>query len=128
MKNRALPTIALLLAASVVAFSAMIHGAGKFEWSWFYPWVIGPYGVLLLIFCLPTGQSDARSIAGRVAAALVLTFSCLPYIDAMWVSVSSTSALIFIFAPVYLFVGGLIVWGLAWAWFARRTRRRSTRA
>jgi hypothetical protein len=81
------------------------------------------YGVLLLISCLPAGQSDARSIAGRVAAALVLTFSCLLYIDAMWVSVSSTSALIFIFAPVYLFVSGLIIWGLAWALFARRTAK-----
>jgi hypothetical protein len=126
--NRALPTIVVLLAASVVAVSAMIHGAGKFEWSWFYPWVIGPYGVLLLIFCLPARQSDARSVAGRIAAVLVLTFTCLLYIDAMWVSVSSTSALIFIFAPVYLFVGGLVSWGLAWALFARRTARNNNHA
>ncbi len=65
--------MAILLASAVVAVSAMIHGAGKFEWSWFYPWVIGPYGILLLVFCLPMRQSDARSIAGRIAAALVLT-------------------------------------------------------
>ena len=123
MRNRALPTIALLLAASVVAFSSMLHGAGTFEWSWFYPWVIGPYGVLSLIFCLPADQSDARSTAGRVTAVLVLAFSCLLYIDAMWVSVSSTSALVFIFAPVYLFVGGLIIWGLVWALLAQRAAK-----
>lgn len=126
--NRAMPTIVILLAASAVAVAALIHGAGKFEWSWFYPWVIGPYGVLLLIFCLPSRQSDARSVAGRIAAVLVLTFTCLLYIDAMWLSVSSTSALIFIFAPAYLLVGGLVSWGLARAWFARRTARNDNRA
>jgi len=40
----------------------------------------------------------------------------------MWFSASSTSALIFIFAPAYLFAGGLILWGIAWYWFARMSR------
>jgi hypothetical protein len=114
-------TIVLLLAAASVALSAMIHGAGKFEWNGFYPWVIGPYVVLMVVFCLPLRQSRSRSVAGCVAAGLVLVFTCLLYIDAMWFSVSSTSALIFIFAPVYLFSGGLIAWGMAWFYSARRT-------
>lgn len=109
-----------LLAASAVAVSAMIHGAGKFEWNWFYPWVIGPYVLLVLIFVFPVRQSEARSVAGCVAAILVLAFTCLLYIDAMWFSVSSTSALIFIFAPMYLLVGGLVAWGLTWLLLKRR--------
>jgi uncharacterized membrane protein YesL len=117
----------LLLIASVVAVAAMIHGAGKFEWSRFHPWVIGPYIILALIFCLPLSQSHARSVAGCVSAAVVLAFTCLFYIDAMWVSVSSTSALIFIFAPVYLFAGGLIVWGITWFVLERRAGRSNHR-
>jgi hypothetical protein len=108
-----------LIAASTVALSAMIHGAGKFEWNGFYPWVIGPYMVLLGVFGLPRSQTEARAFAGSVTAVMVLLFTCWFYIGAMWFSASSTSALIFIFAPVYLFVGGLIVWGVAWFLFAR---------
>jgi hypothetical protein len=104
----------LLLAAAAIAMTAMIHGAGKFEWNGLYPWVIGPYIVLLLIFCLPVHQSRSRSIAGCIAALAVLLFTGLFYIDAMWISISSTSALVFIFAPGYLFIGGLLVWALSW--------------
>ena len=109
MKTSARITAGLLLAASAVALAAMIRGAGKFEWNGFYPWVIGPYVVLLLIFCLPLQQSRPRSIAGCVAASAVLVATGVFYIEAMWLSVSSTAALIFIFAPMYLFVGGLVV-------------------
>lgn len=119
--------IVSLLAASVVAVSAMIHGAGKFEWNQFYPWVIGPYVLLALIFLFPLCQSGARSVAACVAAILVLAFTCLFYIDAMWFSVSSTSALIFVFAPMYLLVGGLVAWGLVWLLLKRRAEPRSTR-
>lgn len=125
MKSSMKAALGLLLTASVVAVSAMIHGAGKFEWSGFYAWVVGPYLVLAAIFCLPPSQSVARSAAGCVSAATVLAFTCLFYIDAMWISVSSTSALIFIFAPAYLFVGGLIVWSLTWFVLARRSAKSS---
>jgi hypothetical protein len=121
MRSAAVAIIVVsLIAASTVALSAMIHGAGgKFEWNWFYPWVIGPYIVLLAVLGLPRSQAHARAFAGSVTALVVLLFTCWFYIGAMWFSVSSTSALIFIFAPVYLFVGGLIVWGIAWFLFAR---------
>jgi hypothetical protein len=120
MKATAKATIGLLFAASVVALSAMIHGAGKCEWNSFYLWVIGPYIAMLLIFCLPMQQSRPRSIAGCVAAFAVLFFTGLSYIGAMWISVSSMSALIFLFEPLYLFVGGLAVWVLTWVLLARR--------
>ena len=119
-------TIIGLIAASGVALSAMIHGAGKFEWNGFYPWVIGPYVVLLVIFGLPRDQTDARAFAGCAAAVIVLLFTCWFYIGAMWFSTSSTSSLIFIFAPVYLFIGGLVVWGIVWFLFARLYKAHDT--
>lgn len=109
-----LTTIISLIAASAVALAAMIHGAGKFEWNGFYPWVIGPYVVLLAIFSLPRRQTNIRAFAGGVASVIVLLFTCWFYVGAMWFSASSTSALIFIFAPIYLFVGGLIAWRIVW--------------
>jgi hypothetical protein len=112
-------TVLSFIAASIVAVAAMIHGAGKFAWNGFYPWIIGPYIVLLAVFCRPRDQTSARAFAGCVAAVMVLVFTCWFYIGAMWFSKSSTSALIFIVAPVYLLVGGLIVWGSAWFLFAR---------
>lgn len=111
-----------LIVASAAALAAMIHGAGKFEWNWFYPWIIGPYIALFGIFCFPLNQTDARAFAGCVSAVTVLLFTCWLYVGAMWFSVSSTSALIFIFSPLYLFAGGLIVWGAAWFLFARRQK------
>jgi len=123
MKTSAIAiTVVSLIVASGVAISAMIHGAGKFEWNSFYPWVIGPYIVLLTIFGFPFNQTDARAFAGCLTAVMVLLFTCWFYIGAMWFSGSSTSALIFIFAPIYLFVGGLMVWGISWFLFARRCR------
>lgn len=117
----AIVTVLSLVTASGVALAAMIHGAGRIEWNGFYPWVIGPYFVLLVVFLLPRTQADARVFAGCVAAGAVLLFTCWFYIGAMWFSTSSTSALVFIFAPIYLFVGSLVVWGLSWYLFARQS-------
>jgi hypothetical protein len=126
MKTTAITVIALsLFAASVVAAAAMMHGAGKFEWNWFYPWVIAPYVVLVVVFGLPQNQTYARALAGCVAALLVLIFTAWLYIGAMWFSASSTSALVFVFTPGYVLVGGLIVWGIAWFAVARYYRMRS---
>lgn len=123
MKTRAKATIGFLLAASVVAVAAMICAAGQFEWNGFYVWVVGPYLILALLFCLPPSQPETRSVAGCISAAVVLAFTCVFYIDAVWISVSSTSSLIFIFAPAYLFVGGFILWGMAWFVLERRATR-----
>lgn len=118
--------IASLVAASAVALAAMIHGAGKFEWNGFYPWVLGPYAVMLVAFGLPRGQTIARAFAGLVAALVVLACTCWFYIGAMWFSRSSTAALIFLFGPMYLFIGGLLVWAVSRALLARLGRRISS--
>lgn len=104
----------LLLAAAATTVAAMVHGAQGLRWSGFYPWVLSPYVLLAICFCWPRSPSVARARAGAIAALCVLVASAWFYIDAMWFSVSSTSALVFVFTPALLVVGGLVVWGLAW--------------
>jgi hypothetical protein len=107
-------TVTSLAAAPVVAVSAMIHGAGRFEWSGFYPWVIAPYVVFLALFVLPLDQSRVRLYAGCAGAIGVLAFTSWLYIGAMWFSSSSTASLVFVFGPAWVLFGGLLVWALAW--------------
>ena len=122
MKNRI--ALGLLLAAAGVALAAMHRGAGGFHLNGFYPWVLGPYLILGLIVCAPRNGSADRLLAGRLSAGLVLLLSGWMYIDAMWFSRSSTSALIFIFAPLYLLVAGLLSWSISVAFLAWKARRR----
>lgn len=112
-------SIGLLLAAACIAVAAMVHGAQGFQWNWFYPWVLLPYLLLLVCFSLPRSPSAARAKAGGLASLIVLVLTAWFYIDAMWVSTSSTSALVFVFTPALLTVVGFIVWGIAW-WLAAR--------
>jgi len=121
-KVAATVTVLALTAAAIVAFAAMVHGAGEFEWNGFYPWVLAPYVLLASVFAVPARRADASLFAGCLAAVTVLLFTCWFYVGAMWFSTSSTSALIFIFAPVYLLVGGLAVWGVGWFVLARKSR------
>jgi hypothetical protein len=102
--------IATLAVAGVVTLWCMLYGAlWKFEWTWFYPWALSPYVVLAIVFAAAGNRSKATQIASVVAGIAVLLFASYLYFDAMLVHVSSTSALIFIFAPLYLLIGGLLV-------------------
>lgn len=111
---------AFLLAAACVAVAALVHGAGRFQWNWFYPWVLMPYLLLLACFALSRAPSIARTRASAVASLLVLVLTAWFYVDAMWLSTSSTSALVFVFTPALLTAVGLICWGLMWWLFARK--------
>ena len=119
----ALGTFLCLGSSSVVAIAAMIHGAGKLEWNSFYPWVLAPYFALFAVQVLPRSQSEPRRIANCVTAGLAFLLTCWFYIESFWFSASSTSALIIIFAPIYLLVGGAIVWGVTWFLFHRSLER-----
>jgi hypothetical protein len=69
----------------------------------FYLWVLLPYIVLLIsIFRIHrASSSDASRIAIFVSALAVVILSVFIYYQAIFVSSSSTSALVFIFVPVY---------------------------
>jgi hypothetical protein len=95
-----------LALAAVITVVAMLHGAAwNFRWSWFYPWALAPYLLLLSILLTVGNKSRPDRIAGMVASVAVLAFS-LTYLDAMLLRTSSTSALVFLFGPLYLLAGG----------------------
>ena len=69
----------------------------------FYVWVLLPYIVLLIsTFRIHrASSSDASHIAIFISSLAVVIFSVLIYYDAVFVSSSSTSALVFLFVPGY---------------------------
>ena len=103
----------LAIAAAVTLVSMFQGAAWKLEWSSFYPWALRPYIVLAIVFTAVRKGSRATQIATLVAGATVLLFTCLIYVDAMFVHVNSTSALVFVFVPLYLLMGGTIVFVVA---------------
>ena len=111
--------IGCLVVAAVVTVWAMLHGAGgTFEWSWFYPWALSPYVILGAVIATAGTKTRSTRIASVIAAVAVSLGASFLYADSMFVHVSSTSALIFVFAPLYFLVGGLAIYALA-AFFGR---------
>jgi len=109
---RSIEWLALLLGGGFTLV-AMQHGAGwKFEWSWFYPWALSPYVVYFLFSRRAEKGSPYALIAGVIGAVLMLAFTGLVYGNFMWFSKSSTGALVFIFAPFWMLVGGPLVLAL----------------
>jgi hypothetical protein len=109
----AIPIASLVLAAAVTLF-AMLHGAEwKFEWSWFYPWALSPYAVFSVLVLAVRNATRATQVAAVIAAIIILLLASFMYLDAMFVHVTSTSALIFIFGPFYLVVGGTVAFIIA---------------
>jgi hypothetical protein len=110
------------MVAAAIAVWTMLHGAGgRFEWSWFYPWVLAPYLILGGLVATVGTRSKFTRVASIVATVAVLAASYL-YVDAMFIHVSSTSALIYVFLPLYLLVGGLTLFALT-ALIGRRLSR-----
>ena len=88
----------------------MMHGAGgKFEWSWFYPWVLGPYLILGTLFATIGAKTKHTRVASLLTAIAVGIGATYLYLDAIFINVSSTSALIYVFGPLYCLLGGFAV-------------------
>lgn len=106
--------IASLVLAAAVTLWSMLHGARwKFEWSWFYPWAVSPYAVFLVLVLITRKATKSAQLASTIASVMILLFASFMYVDAMFVHVTSTSALIFIFGPFYLMVGGTVTFIIA---------------
>jgi hypothetical protein len=103
-----------LVFAAAFTFVTMLYGAcWRFEWNGFYPWALSPYLVFFALSRFFGKFSAFGAAAGCIAAVLMLVFTLFAYGDAMYVHVSSTSPLIFIFVPFYLLVGGPTVFGIS---------------
>lgn len=83
--------------------------------SGFYLWALLPFIVLIILTLLihRKGLSPAARVAILLTSILVVVSSALIYWGSIFNSESSTSALVFIFVPVYSLAAIAIVYGLA---------------
>ena len=97
-------------ASAVSSFSDLLITLG------FYLWVILPF--IILIILTTYIHRKARSSASRVAILLTSIIVVVSSVLIYWVSIfnseSSTSALVFIFIPIYALVAIALVHGLSW--------------
>ena len=82
----------------------------------FYVWAILPFIILIILtaFIHRKGLSAAARVAILLTSIVVVASSVLMYWGAIFNSESSTSALAFIFVPIYALVAIAGVYGLAW--------------
>lgn len=119
---------ALLIAAVITVFSMLKSAAGNFDLGTlvFMAWAVSPYLMVLIVSALLArfASPPKLSLVTGVVATLMLAVTAVIYLGSLDGS-SSTEALIFVFLPLYLLVGGLGTFGvgLGISWLAVRTRR-----
>jgi hypothetical protein len=81
-----------------------------------YLWALLPYIVLVVLTVIihRRNSSDASRIAIFIASVAVVTLSVLSYYHAMFVSVTSTSALVFVVIPLYALAAIAIFYFVCW--------------
>lgn len=121
---RALGAIGSVVAIGLIAL--MIHSGDPTSSSWwlaaipFAVWIVGP---AVAPYLFARRRRDRRSAIAMLGFLVVSTaLSGVAYYNAMFVSASSTAALVFLFVPLYQWTAFLIVAGvaLAAAAFAKR--------
>jgi drug/metabolite transporter (DMT)-like permease len=82
----------------------------------FYVWVILPFIILIILttYIHRKAHSSASRLAILLTSILVVVSSVLIYWVSIFNSESSTSALVFIFIPIYALVAIALVHGLSW--------------
>ena len=124
---RALGIIGIVVAVGLLGL--MIHSGDPASSSWwlaavpFAIWIVGP---AVAPYLFARKRRDPRSSIAMLGFLVVSTaLSAIAYHDAMFVSASSTAALVFLFVPLYQWTAFLVVAGvaLAVAAFARRGGR-----
>jgi hypothetical protein len=82
----------------------------------FYVWVAFPFIVLIALtfYIHRKGLSPASRVAILITSILVVVSSVLIYWTSIFNSESSTSALVFIFIPIYALVAIALMYGTAW--------------
>lgn len=81
-----------------------------------YFWALLPYIVLLVLTVIihRRNASDASRIAIFITSVVVVTLSVVSYYHAMFVSVTSTSALVFVVIPLYALAAIAIFYFVCW--------------
>ena len=112
-------TIAVLAVGAFVTLAALLHGGGSLSslLDGFTVWVLSPYAA----FCASCSlaRTQGRALATLIVSSLATAFAALLYGDAMFGHTSSTSALVFIFIPLYQLIAAAVLFGVL---FFTRTR------
>jgi len=102
---------------AIALLALMIHSGDPTSSSWwlaaipFALWIVGP---AVAPYLLARRQRDRRvAIAMLGFLAISTVASAIAYYDAMFVSESSTAALVFLFVPLYQWTAFLIVAAIA---------------
>jgi hypothetical protein len=115
--------IIIIIIGALVTFGIMISttsAIGSFSdlliTLGFYLWVALPFVVLIALtfYIHRKGLSPASRLAILLTSILVAVSSVLVYWASIFNSESSTSALVFIFIPIYALVTIAVVYGLTW--------------
>jgi hypothetical protein len=73
----------------------------------FAGWLLVPY--LILLIDLARARTQGMLIVTFAVSILAVVFAIAAYFDALFISTSSTSALAFLFVPLYQLVAALVV-------------------
>lgn len=97
-------------ASAVSSFSDLLITLG------FYLWVILPFIILIILtmYIYRKALSSASRVAILLTSIIVVVSSVLIYWFSIFNSESSTSALVFIFIPIYALVAIALVHSLSW--------------
>lgn len=126
-KYRSIEILALVIAAVSAVLIACEAADLNELFSAFNLWIVLPY-ILLFIISTKSNQKSKSSIvpiASCLTALLILSFTLLVYIDSFYINASSTSALVFIFVPFYIVVGGPIAFYVLYSIVTTRQKRKN---
>lgn len=99
--------VALLFTSYLMIKSIIESGSHQLDFLHLY--VISPY-IIFYLFSKKNNKSNSisKALASSITSVLLLFITLLVYIDALFIHTSSTSALIFLFLPIYLIFGSII--------------------
>jgi len=99
---------ALSVSAFTTIFIMFYSSDFKVYFDFFYVWAILPYlsFYIISVYAHKRKFEPALPLATCITSALMLIFTMIVYIDGIFIHTSSTSALVFLFVPFYLLIGG----------------------
>jgi hypothetical protein len=98
-----------LVAGSLGTLALMIYAAQGFGslLSGFTVWALIPYAVFAIAIWM--ARTRGSVIASSVASLIAVLLGAFIYIDALFVHISSTSPLAFVFIPLYQLLAAVVV-------------------
>jgi hypothetical protein len=127
LKNIGIAVVALgvVCTLAIMVYTTSWEDGVDFTLPILYLWVLLPYIVLFIatVKIHRRGASDASRVAIFIASVAVVILSVLIYYDSMFVSVASTSGLIFLALPLYALAAIAIVYLVSWLLIGFLVRR-----